>query len=449
MGTMAQQRKVFPIGSEVVAKYDFSGTKNRELSFQKGDILTITRYSNDPEWHYARHSEGRDGIVPTNRLAVRGVQLQAMPWFHGKMDRETAEVVLQPRVDGLYLVRESNHFPGDYTLCVVYNGGVDHYRVKKDGRGMSVDDMTFFSNLIELIEHYSNDKDGLVCELRRPVEKEGQKEFCVDQKAFAESGWVINQHEIDVKEEIGSGEFGVVYKGVLNGKPVAIKTLREAKNMDDFLVEASSMTNLRHENLVQLLGVKLSPLPIYIVTEFMAKGSLTDYLRSRGRSVIKWSDQFHFSWHVSKAMVYLESKSVIHRDLAAANVLLNDDAIAKVSDFGLSGRIEQIKAGGKFRVKWSAPEALKDNNDFTPKSDVWSYGVLLWEIYSFGRVPYPRIPLNDVLEKVNGGYRMEKPENCPDQMYQIMLKCWKSRPSDRPTFVQVQKLLEEAKPFVR
>lgn len=425
----------FPIGSEVVAKYNFEGTKNKELSFTKGEILIITKYTADQAWHYVKNTYGKEGIVPTNRLTLRqGVQLQAMPWFHGKMDRIEAEKLLHPRENGLFLVRESNHYPGDYTLCVVYSSSVEHYRVKKNDSGMSVDEEIFFNNLIELIDHYKFDRDGLVCELRKPVEKKGKQEYCVDQKAFEKSGWVIDKTEIELQDELGHGEFGVVYKGIYKGKPVAVKTLKEANNIDDFLVEASSMTNLRHENLVQILGITMRPVPIYIVTEFMEKGSLTDYLRSRGRSVVKKSDQYKFSCDVCKAMVYLESKKVVHRDLAAQNVLLNELGTAKVSDFGLARSVEYYQDGGKFRIKWSAPEALKNNHNFTHKSDVWSYGILLWEIYSFGRVPYPRIPLTDVMTKVSGGYRMDAPDGCPAPIYKIMQDCWMINPDHRPNF---------------
>eukprot|EP00116_Pleurobrachia_bachei_P004717 sb/3464979/ len=179
----------------------------------------------------------------------------------------------------------------------------------------------------------------------------------------------------------------------------------------------------------------------------LVTGSLTLYLQSRGRAVIKLADQYRFTWDVCKAMVYLESKNVIHRDLAAANVLISETGLAKVSDFGLSSKLEHVQAGGKFRVKWSAPEALVDNNDFSTKSDVWSFGVLMWEIYSFGRVPYPRIPLHEVLEKVQNGYRMDKPEGCPDAMYNIMKKCWSSRAADRPTFATIKTNLQDIQPF--
>ena len=135
-------------------------------------------------------------------------------------------------------------------------------------------------------------------------------------------------------------------------------------------------------------------------------------------------------------MQYLESKDLVHRDLAARNILVNDSNTAKVSDFGLAKYGDYTAEGGKFPIKWTAPEALRDNK-FTNKSDMWSFGILLWEVYSFGRVPYPRIPLSDVVMHVERGYRMEAPDGCPQEIYSIMMLAWEIDPKQRPTFKQV------------
>ncbi|CAG9769905.1 unnamed protein product [Ceutorhynchus assimilis] len=305
------------------------------------------------------------------------------PWFHGKISREEAEALLRPRTDGLFLVRESTNFPGDYTLCVCFQSKVEHYRVKSHGNKLTIDDEEYFDNLEELIEHYKNDADGLCTKL--------------------------------VCEPIGKGEFCEVMLGKWKNQKVAVKVLKDSSE-----AEAILMKSLHHENLVNLLGIVRKKDQIYLVTEYMSKGSLVDYLRSRGRLHVSKKDQINFAFDTCSGMEYLEKMHVVHRDLAARNVLIAENGRAKVSDFGLARNEKNATSeSAKLPIKWTAPEALK-HNKFSNKSDMWSFGILLWEIYSFGRVPYPRIPLVDVVRHVENGYKMEAPEGCPSEIYQIM-----------------------------
>ncbi|CAG2163597.1 unnamed protein product [Oppiella nova] len=436
----------WPIGTEVVARYHFSGKAEEDLSFEKGDILTITHQTRDPNWYRARHVDGREGLIPANYIQKRSeVKLNAMHWFHGKITRDEAEALLMPRADGLFLVRESTNFPGDYTLCVCFNNRVEHYRVIYKDNKLTIDEEEYFENLSQLVDHYIADADGLCTTLRVSVPKSGSFEFSVDSKAFEAAGWVIKMHDLKLGEILGKGEFGDVLLGSLRGQKVAVKKLKDSsKAAQDFLTEASLMTSLRHKNLVQLLGVVFDGPSICLITEFMAKGSLVDYLRSRGRHHVTKKDQINFATDTCAGMSYLESKHVVHRDLAARNVLISEDCIAKVCDFGLARDETFNLEGGKFPIKWTAPEALR-HNKFSNKSDMWSFGILLWEIYSFGRVPYPRIPLADVVKHVEKGYRMEAPDGCPVEVYEIMKHSWDLEPEKRPTFSVVFKKLDHLK----
>lgn len=462
------------VGMTCVGAYDFNSSSTGDLSFKKGDILTITQLTRDPNWYKARNQKGKQGMVPSNyvvkkpdagkmpeepspkpgrseaKSAHKEVKLHAMPWFHGKITRTQAEDLLQPRRDGLFLLRESTNYPGDYTMCVCFENRVEHYRIIFKENKVTIDEEEYFENLTKLVEHYKHDADGLVCRLLEPLKKKGGLDFSVDTEDFRKSGWDIPRNELELGAVLGKGEFGDVFEGQYKGQKVAVKSVKDkSKAAQAFLAEASVMTSLNHKNLVQLLGVvipkkQMSNEPIYVVLEFMTKGALLEYLRSRGRALLSQTDLLGFAKDVACGMEYLETKKLVHRDLAARNVLVSEEGAAKVSDFGLARDETANLQGGKFPVKWTAPEALKQSK-FSNKSDVWSYGVMLWEIWSFGRVPYPRVPLKDVLSKVIDGYRMDMPDRCPEAVYKLMRKCWEIDAAKRLSFKQVLEEINEMK----
>ncbi|KAJ8304367.1 hypothetical protein KUTeg_017950 [Tegillarca granosa] len=442
---VSQQQEAWKPNQEVVAVYNFNGSTQEDLPFKKGEVLIITQKTKDPNWYRGKNSKGKEGMIPANFVQKRKeVQLHSMPWYHDKISRDTAEKLLDPHrsQNGLFLVRESVNFPGDFTLSVCFSHKVEHYRIIYRGNKMTIDEESYFGNLAELVEHYSNDADGLCTKLIMPLQKKGSSfSSVVSAQDFQTGGWSILPKDLFVGELIGKGEFGDVYKGRYKDHQVAIKQLKDKNSAQTFLKEASVMTSVRHPNLVQLIGVVIAD-TIQLVTEFMGKGNLVEYLRSRGRSVITKKDQINFSIDTCSGMQYLESKALVHRDLAARNILVNEENTAKVSDFGLAKYGDHSLESGKFPIKWTAPEALRESK-FTNKSDMWSFGILLWEVYSFGRVPYPRIPLADVVMHVERGYRMEAPEGCPKKIYNIMLKAWELDPKNRPTFKEVLEMLKE------
>ncbi|KAK7117663.1 hypothetical protein R3I94_023028 [Phoxinus phoxinus] len=435
----------WPPGTECVARYNFPGTADQDLPLSKGDVLTIIGVTKDPNWYKAKNSAGREGTIPANYVQKRegvksGGKLSLMPWFHGKITREQAEGLLCPPETGLFLVRESTNYPGDYTLCVSCDGKVEHYRIIYHNGKLSIDEEEYFENLMQLMEHYTKDADGLCTRLIKPKLMEGT---VAAQDEFSRSGWALNRKELKLNQTIGKGEFGDVMVGDYRGKKVAVKCIKNDATAQAFVAEASVMTQLRHNNLVQLLGVIVEEKgSLFIVTEYMAKGSLVDYLRSRGRTVIGGDRLINFSMDVCKAMEYLEANNFVHRDLAARNVLVSEDNIAKVSDFGLTKEASSTQDTAKLPVKWTSPEALREKK-FSTKSDVWSYGILLWEIYSFGRVPYPRIPLKEVVPRVEKGYKMDAPDVCPVVVYDIMKECWTLDAVVRPSFRELREKLQD------
>jgi c-src tyrosine kinase len=436
-------------------------TTRQDLPFKKGDVLTVLNTSEDPNWWIAKNKGGKDGMIPANyvELLPDGVgklersatlprdvkgQVEPMPWFHGKIARGIAEEVLKPYVNGSYLIRESTNYPGDYTLCVCHDNAVENYRIQTIEGKITIDEEEFFLDLGRLIEHYKKDADGLCSKLVKPKIKEGGKELANTRVALA--SWEIEGKSLEKKELLGAGQFGEVFEGTYKGEAVAIKTLKDATpaSIEEFMSEAHVMADMKHENIVQFIGCATKTEPVMIVSEFMAKGCLLDYLRSRGRAVITGGEQLGFTKDIAAAMLYLEQKNFVHRDLAARNILLDASTVAKVADFGLAkdSRFGKVDIG-KLPIKWTAPEALRQKIS-TSKSDVWSYGIVMWEIYSYGRAPYPRMSQKEVVDAVATGYRMEKPDSCPADLHtKIMAWCWEIDAKNRPSFKQLSDKLKK------
>uniref|UniRef100_A0A672QHV3 non-specific protein-tyrosine kinase n=1 Tax=Sinocyclocheilus grahami TaxID=75366 RepID=A0A672QHV3_SINGR len=237
------------------------------------------------------------------------------------------------------------------------------------------------------------------------------------------------------------------YTGTWNGNTkVAVKTLKPGTmSPESFLEEAQIMKKLRHDKLVQLYAV-VSEEPIYIVTEYMGKGSLLDFLKDGEGRALKLPNIVDMAAQVAAGMAYIERMNYIHRDLRSANILVGDNLVCKIADFGLARLIEDneytARQGAKFPIKWTAPEAALYGK-FTIKSDVWSFGILLTELVTKGRVPYPGMNNREVLEQVERGYRMPSPQDCPSSLHELMVQCWKKDAEERPTFEYLQAFLED------
>uniref|UniRef100_A0A671PVT4 Tyrosine-protein kinase n=1 Tax=Sinocyclocheilus anshuiensis TaxID=1608454 RepID=A0A671PVT4_9TELE len=412
--------KNWTAGTQCVAKKQHCKPKAGEIAYHKGDILTVIGPGTRNAEYRARHNAtGEEGLVSGSKLREREAlridpKLSLMPWFHGKISGQQAVGKLKPVEDGLFLVRESVRHPGDFVLCLCFSQKVFHYRVIFKDNKLSIDNKQFFYNLIDMIEV-------------RPVAN------------F--TGWLLDLSKLTLGETIGEGEFGAVFEGEYAGQRVAVKNIKCDVTAQAFLEETSVMTNLHHKNLVRLLGVILHN-GLHIVTELMTKGNLVNFLRTRGRFAISVTQLLRFSLDVCEGMEHLESKKLLHRDLAGRNILVSEDTVAKVSDFGLAKVSSTATDNSKLPVKWTAPEALK-NKKFSAQSDVWSYGVLLWEIFSYGRQPYPKIPVSEVWERVDQGYRMELPDECPPDVYSIMTSCWETEPKRRPSFHKLRERLEK------
>ncbi|XP_072297372.1 ephrin type-A receptor 4b isoform X3 [Eucyclogobius newberryi] len=265
----------------------------------------------------------------------------------------------------------------------------------------------------------------------------------------------IDASNIRIERVIGAGEFGEVCSGRLRvqGKReiyVAIKSLKAGysdKQRRDFLSEASIMGQFDHPNIIRLEGVVTKCKPVMIITEFMENGSLDTFLKKHDGqfTVIQLVGMLR---GIASGMKYLSDMSYVHRDLAARNILVNSNLVCKVSDFGLSRVLEDdpeaayTTRGGKIPIRWTAPEAIAYRK-FTSASDVWSYGIVMWEVLSYGERPYWEMSNQDVIKAIDEGYRLPAPMDCPVVLHQLMLDCWEKGRSERPKFGQIVTILDK------
>lgn len=419
---------------------DFITNSVNDLNCRKGDHLLLID-THDPDWCYVEHlTTKRKGFVPKNYVASEAIEMEE--WFFPKISRREAEKLLlsDNNCRGTFLVRNSEQAQTGYSLSIrdedpKKGDHVKHYKIKTlDKGGYFVATRNTFRTMAELISFYQKGQNGLCYKLVRPCPKP-KPDFWPDR------GGEIQRSELHLSRKIGTGCFGEVYVGCYKNKEVAIKTLKEGTmSPQAFLEEADIMRKCRHPNLVSLYGVCSQEEPLLIVTEYMCNGSLLEYLRSnpQGKS-LKLPDLVDIATQIANGMAHLEEVKLIHRDLAARNILVGENRIVKVADFGLARVIEDseytARQGAKFPIKWTAPEAAMYGK-FSIKSDVWSFGILLYEVVTHGTIPYAGMHNKEVIERVQRGYRLPPPSNCdcPDELYEVMRDCWHSDPDKRPTF---------------
>ncbi|XP_060151545.1 fibroblast growth factor receptor 4 isoform X2 [Globicephala melas] len=286
--------------------------------------------------------------------------------------------------------------------------------------------------------------------------------------------WEFPRDRLVLGKPLGEGCFGQVVCAEAFGmdpirpdqaSTVAVKMLKDNasdKDLADLVSEMEVMKLIgRHKNIINLLGVCTQEGPLYVIVECAAKGNLREFLRARrppgpdlspdgprsSEGPLSFPALVSCAYQVARGMQYLESRKCIHRDLAARNVLVTEDNVMKIADFGLARGIHHIDyykktSNGRLPVKWMAPEALFDRV-YTHQSDVWSFGILLWEIFTLGGSPYPGIPVEELFSLLREGHRMDRPPHCPPELYGLMRECWHAAPSQRPTFKQLVEALDK------
>uniref|UniRef100_A0A8C0A840 Tyrosine-protein kinase n=1 Tax=Bos mutus grunniens TaxID=30521 RepID=A0A8C0A840_BOSMU len=329
--------------------------------------------------------------------------LHEQVWYHGAIPRtEVAELLTH---SGDFLVRESQG-KQEYVLSVLWDGQPRHFIIQ------------------------SADNLGII--LNRADK------------------WALSHEDLVLGEQIGRGNFGEVFSGRLRADNtlVAVKSCRETLPPDlkaKFLQEARILKQYSHPNIVRLIGVCTQKQPIYIVMELVQGGDFLTFLRTEGAR-LRVKTLLQMVGDAAAGMEYLESKCCIHRDLAARNCLVTEKNVLKISDFGMSREEADgiYAASGGLRqvpVKWTAPEALNYGR-YSSESDVWSFGILLWETFSLGASPYPNLSNQQTREFVEKGGRLPCPELCPDAVFRLMEQCWAYEPGQRPTFSVIYQELQ-------
>ncbi|XP_064013840.1 tyrosine-protein kinase Fes/Fps isoform X7 [Pogoniulus pusillus] len=348
-------------------------------------------------------------------------------WYHGAIPRSEVQELLS--CSGDFLVRESQG-KQEYVLSVLWDGQPRHFIIQAadnmyrlEGEG--------FPTIPLLVEH--------LLQSQQPVTR---KSGIVLARAVPKDKWVLNHEDVLLGERIGRGNFGEVFSGRLraDNTPVAVKSCRETLPPElkaKFLQEARILKQYNHPNIVRLIGVCTQKQPIYIVMELVQGGDFLSFLRSEGTH-LRVKELIKMTENAAAGMEYLESKHCIHRDLAARNCLVTEKNALKISDFGMSREEEDgiyASTGGmkQIPVKWTAPEALNYGR-YSSESDVWSFGILLWEAFSLGAVPYTNLSNQQTREAVEQGVRLDPPEQCPEEVYRLMQRCWEYDPRKRPSF---------------
>lgn len=417
------------------------------------------------------------------RLALRNIHL-TQKWYKADINKSLADDLFEQNglLSGKFLLRSTYHALGSrFKLSVCVGNDIIHYKIKyNDGRYMlegSVGEE--FEFLAQLIDYYGRQRGFLKVKLIMPyyVNFKNEQYIC-DTNSYYESLLENNQNRADAceavinkaitkdlvfkipnligLEEIGSGNFSIVYKGIykpLNSRheiEVAIKVLKE-KSGD--LASELELSKLMHSNIVKLIELpELNAIKdlhdTVIVLEYAKLGALNSYLRKHGHK-IDLMTLFKYMQQISSALSYIASKNLIHRDIAARNVLLFSNDLAKLSDFGLSRKLNEknyynSRMQQSLPVQWYPSEVLKEQK-FSEKSDVYSYGILLWETFSYGKRPFEananlNFNIRMFIDELIAGtlQPLEQPAKCSDELYELMKSCWNMDPKMRPTFADIE-----------
>ncbi|XP_019856454.1 PREDICTED: uncharacterized protein LOC100638653 isoform X2 [Amphimedon queenslandica] len=421
------------------ASYNFEAQTLDDLTLKKGEVLEVVTYDDDHRWWYMHslHTD-KEGYVPINYiLPIEGkYSLMYKYIYYHTVSRDEAEERLSQTGTqaGTFLIRES--ISGTNTLSVKGGVTIRHYHIYIEKNKYYIYPHVKFDSLNDLVHHYMMKADGLICSLKAPIPKQAKIPIEIS-KALE-----INKLDIKFLQYIRAGHFGETWKGDCNGiGPVIIKTnIATDITQEAFIKEAIILVKLHHKNIISLYGVCTESYPFYIITEPIDQ-NLRNYLINMTKSPtqVKLVD---IAIQITDGMKYLAEQDYIHCDVRAENILIGDRYnTVKIANFHLAQHLNgkkyySIKKYDLLAYRWTAPEGHILNR-LSIKSDVWSFGILLWELATKGKEPYPGMTDEEVKELVSKGDYMPIPRDCPEPFKQLMMNCWKQNEDQRPNFKHI------------
>ena len=351
-------------------------------------------------------------------------------WFYGQLTAQGAEHLLMKPCNGIgsFLVRNSTTYRNSpYTLSLCTTMGVMNYRIKKNDNGAySIQQSPFHRTVQDLVAYVDN--YGLRSESARDEVLTLTQPCKVLNKE-----WELERNHLRLVHKRNKGSFAGVWEGEwMQMGTVAIKIPDPEKmTADEFQQQARLMKKLHHPHVIRLLGVCTVGGPKYIVTELMKHGNLHEFLRREGRQLDQ-SQLISMAAQIASGMAYLGQMNIIHQQLTADNILVGECLVCKIGGFRVARERGGKRESGVYPIKWMAPESWK--MELMLQSDIWSFGVVLYEIVTYGDEPYRGTTNDQVRREIESGYRMPKPDGCPGELYDIMLQCWSSELTERPSF---------------
>ncbi|XP_041421095.1 tyrosine-protein kinase SRK2-like [Xenopus laevis] len=441
--------------ADKVSIYSYTNSSVGDMKVQRGDHLKVIHTKGD--WAFVQRMNERGltqtGYIPKSFLADTG-SLEAEDWYFGCIKKMDAKRYLlqEPNSSGSFLVW-NNEDSACYYLSVRVDVTVRHYRISQSKLAFYLVDRAAFQTLRSLVDYYQQQSDGLCTRLDKPCVRLDEPSMPSLSHSTVDK-LEISPNSIERIKQLGRGSFGLVWLGKWNGTTkVAVKELQvTAQSLQQSLYgEADTMWKLSHERLLKLYAVCLQTNPVFIVTEYMEKGTLKRYLRAHQQNRdLELQQLMDFSVQICQGMDYMEKNLCVHRDLRTENILLSAMLSCKIGDFGLARFMNSssiaISADAKIPIKWMAPEVFSEQK-YSSKSDVWSFGVLLVEIVTYGKMPFPEKTNEQYVMELMGGGTLQPPRDSPENVSCIMNMCWKRESPLRPSFAQLERLIMELLTF--